>query len=224
MLGIVGGTSLLYSRLPPLKNQIISTPYGRSEVKAGEGFVILLRHQGGRPPHRINFRSHIAALAILGVDRIVSIGSTGSLKPNILPGFVLIPTDYVSMLTIPTIHDNSQEHVYPGLDQTFGKELARLVSEAKYGGVYAQTHGPRIETEAEVRALAGIADIVGMTLANEATLACELGIPFAALCTVDNFANGLAHETLTFESILSNSKKYSRRSEMMVETIMNKWA
>jgi purine nucleoside phosphorylase len=40
-----------------------------------------------------------------------------------------------------------------------------------------------------------------MTGAHEATLACELNVPYAMLCIVDNMANGLADEkvrTLSF--------------------------
>src|SRR5207302_1440165 len=44
-------------------------------------------------------------------------------------------------------------------------------------------------------------DVVGMTMASEATLASELGIPYASLCTVDNFAHGIVDEPLTFETI-----------------------
>lgn len=76
------------------------------------------------------------------------------------------------------------------------------------GGVYTQTRGPRFETPAEVRALARIGDLVGMTLAAECILSRELGIAYAAVCVVDNLANGLAPEALTIEefqaSVLAN--------------------
>lgn len=221
MLGIIGGTSLLYSDLPDYEKKIVSTPYGKSEVLMGDGFTILLRHQGEKPPHRLNFRSHLAALAILGVSRIVSIGSSGSLKQEIFPGSIVIPSDYISISNIPTIHDHAIRHIHPNIDLEFGKEIAAKLEGAIFGGVYIQTPGPRIETASEIRALANMGDIVGMTVASEASLACELGIHFAAICTVDNYANGLTSEKLTFEHILNNSKKYSKRSEMMLKMIIN---
>ena len=98
----------------------------------------------------------------------------------------------------------------------FAEKLSSLVPEARLGGVYVQTRGPRIETVAEVAALAKIADIVGMTVASEATLACELGMDFAALCTIDNYANGLGADVLTYNHILSTSKTYSHRTEEIV--------
>jgi 5'-methylthioadenosine phosphorylase len=92
------------------------------------------------------------------------------------------------------------------------------------GGVYAQTRGPRIETVAEVKALAKIADIVGMTVASEATLALELGMRFAAICTVDNYANGLGEEILTYEHILATSRANCRRTETILEKIVEQLA
>jgi 5'-methylthioadenosine phosphorylase len=219
MLGIIGGTSLLFSRLPKLEKKVISTPYGNSEVLFGE-IAVLLRHQHNRPPHRINFRSHLAALALLGVDRVVAIGSAGSLKKEIPPGSMVIPTDYVSDTDIPSIHDHAIRHVHPGLSLDLATKLSAIVPEARLGGVYVQTRGPRIETVAEVEALAWCADLVGMTLASEATLAIELGMEFAALCPVDNYANGLGDEGLTYELIVENANRYKDRMDRILRDIV----
>ena len=90
MLGIIGGTSLVFSKLPPLEKNIVNTPFGNAELLCGE-IVMLMRHQNGLPPHRINYRANLAALAIAGADRIIAFGSSGSLKPEIPPGSLLIP-------------------------------------------------------------------------------------------------------------------------------------
>jgi 5'-methylthioadenosine phosphorylase len=59
-----------------------------------------------------------------------------------------------------------------------------------------------------------------MTVASEATLACELGMEFAALCTVDNYANGLGGEVLTYEHILSTARENRSRTEEIVRKII----
>ncbi|HOB19035.1 MAG TPA: MTAP family purine nucleoside phosphorylase [Candidatus Methanoculleus thermohydrogenotrophicum] len=223
MLGIIGGTSLLFADLPPLEKMTIATPFGKAEVHRG-AFVLLLRHQYNLPPHRINYRACLAALAILGADRIVAFGSAGSLKPEITPGSIVIPTDYLSVTDIPSVHECTIEHVRPELDADLIRILGELVPEARVGGVYAQTRGPRIETVAEVRALARVADVVGMTVASEATLARELGMRFAAICTVDNYANGLGEETLTYEHILETSRANRRRTEKILTKIVERLA
>jgi 5'-methylthioadenosine phosphorylase len=223
VLGIIGGTSLLFADLPALEKTIVPTPYGKAEVHTGE-FALLLRHQHNLPPHRINYPACLAALAVLGVDEIIAFGSAGSLKQEIPPGSIVIPTDFLSVTDIPSIHECSIGHVRPELDGDLVRTLAELVPDARTGGVYAQTRGPRIETVAEVRALARAADIVGMTVASEATLALELGMRFAAVCTVDNYANGLGEETLTYEHILATSRANCRRTEIILEKIVERLA
>lgn len=223
MLGIIGGTSLLFARLPDLEKKVVHTPYGNSEVMTG-AVALLLRHQRDIPPHRINYRSHLSALALLGVDRLVVLGSSGSLKKEIPPGSMVIPTDYFSSAAVPTLHDHAICHVHPGFSPDLSNHLKEIVPEAIFGGTYVQTRGPRIETVAEVRALALCGDIVGMTLASEATLAVELGIEVAALCTVDNYANGLSDELLTYERIVECSARYKDRTEEIISRIIRELA
>jgi len=220
MLGIIGGTSLLFSTLPELEKREVATPFGSAELLCGDNLVMLMRHQHDRPPHRINFRANLAAMAIAGVEDIVAFGSSGSLKPKIAPGSILIPTDYISLTDIPSIHDHAIEHVRPELSEILAKKLSKLVPAARFGGVYVQTRGPRIETIAEVKALAWIADVVGMTVASEATLACELGMNFAALCTIENYANGLGDEVLTYEHMLAIAREHRDRNEKIVTSII----
>ena len=221
MLGIIGGTSLLFSTLPPLEKHHANTPFGPAEILIGD-VVMLMRHQNGLPPHRINHRAHLAALAIAGVDQIIAFGSTGSLQPKIKPGSLVIPTDYVSITDLPSIHDHAIDHIRPEFSKNLAKELSEIVPIARFGGIYVQTRGPRIETVAEVGALGWIADVVGMTVASEATLACELGMEFAALCTVDNYANGLNGEVLTYQHILSTARENRTRTEEIITRITEK--
>ena len=223
MLGIIGGTSLLFSTLPDLEKKQIDTPFGNAELLTGN-VVLLMRHQQDLPPHRINFRANMAALAIAGVDRIVAFGSTGSLNPAITPGSLVIPADFLNMADIPSIHDHAVEHVMPELSPELSQELHRLIPEARPGGIYVQTRGPRFETVAEIAALSRFADLVGMTLASEATLARELTIPFAAICTVDNYANGIADGVLSWDEVLEISRQYRERTGKILNTIIRQMA
>ena len=206
-----------------LEKKRIDTPFGNTELQIGD-VALLMRHQQDRPPHRINFRANMAALALSGVDRIIAFCSTGSLNHDITPGSLVIPTDYVSMTEIPSIHDHTVEHVMPELSPELSQELRRLIPAARLGGTYVQTRGPRFETVAEIAVLSRFADLVGMTLASEATLARELGIPFAAICTVDNYANGLADGVLTWDEVLEISRQYRERTGRILDTIITKMA
>lgn len=92
--------------------------------------------------------------------------------------------------------------------------LNQFVSTAK--AVYVQTRGPRFETRAEIRQIKQFGDVVGMTAGDEATMACELGIPYVMLCIVDNLAHGIGK---TDDSIASmeNFKQAQRVNLMRTE-------
>ncbi|MEN6342880.1 MAG: MTAP family purine nucleoside phosphorylase [Methanospirillum sp.] len=220
MLAIVGGTSLLDCPLPPFKACRVSTPFGPASVLAGDDFLLLLRHGNGRPPHRINHRANLAALALLGADRIVLVGSTGSLRAEHAPGSLLVPTDYATTSLVPTIHDRAIVHVCPGFSNALSRRLAALVPGAHHGGVYVQTPGPRLETQAEVHSLATYADVVGMTCASEAALANELELEVAALCTVENYANGLDTCPVSFEAIVEAARSNADRMAGIVQRLV----
>ena len=79
-----------------------------------------------------------------------------------------------------------------------------LVAPACYGA----TQGPRLETKAEiVRMQRDGCDIVGMTGMPEASLARELGLDYACLAIVANWAAGAgpdADEIITMQEVLAN--------------------
>jgi 5'-methylthioadenosine phosphorylase len=55
--------------------------------------------------------------------------------------------------------------------------------------------------------MANYADIVGMTMANEAVIALELDLPYASACSIDNFGNGLLEKPLSMEEIVAGARK-----------------
>ena len=224
MLGIIGGTSLLEFQFAEWKKEIVHTPYGSSELLMSPDVALLLRHQNRRAPHRINYRSHIAAMVVSGVDRIIGLGSTGSLQVSIVPGSLVIPDDYFSLASSPTIFNHTIGHILPEFSPDLVQKLSALIPDAQRGGTYIQTNGPRIETAAEIKWMSGVADIVGMTIASEATAARELNVPFAAVCTVDNYANGLSSEMVTYEQIVSNARLYKERTTEMLCTIFERFS
>ena len=212
MLGIIGGTSLLdYSGSEYTKIEV-NTPYGTSEIFKGDGFLLLLRHQNRCAPHKIPYRSHLAALKLSGADRIIALGSTGSLKESIPPGSRVIPDDYISLAPIPTTCNHSIGHVNSAFDPDLRSLLSQVCPEAINGGTYIQTCGPRLESRYEISWMAQMAHVVGMTIGSELTVANELCMPFAAICTVDNYANGICDVNVTYDSIIENVRDNQDRS------------
>jgi 5'-methylthioadenosine phosphorylase len=90
------------------------------------------------------------------------------------------------------------------------------------GGVYWQTPGPRFETRAEIAMMSQFADLVGMTMASEAVVANELGLEYAAICSVDNYANGLVEKELTIEEVLAHARRSAQTMTRIVKNLIER--
>jgi 5'-methylthioadenosine phosphorylase len=217
-LAVVGGHSILGSGW--------GTDRARRHVDAGgspvtlfatDDIVVLHRHgvESYTPAHRVDHVANLRALADAGCDRVLAISSVGSLRTEWGVGAFVAPDDFIALDTTIAVHHDARSHLVPAFDDEW---RARVVREANSvgelavdgtvafdgrrvvdGGVYWQTNGPRFETRAEIRFLARFADLVGMTVASEAVVAQELGLRYAAVCVVDNLANGLAEAPLSVE-------------------------
>jgi 5'-methylthioadenosine phosphorylase len=202
MIGIIGGTILLERQaLSGARPQTVETPYGSAELDLGSlgGVEVALLQRHGRrrdrPPHRVNHAANLAALSALGARQILALGSTGCLRAELELPALMIPHDYINFFDV-TIFDDRLMHVTPGFDEPLRQILieeagARAGLPVHDRGVYFQLRGPRLDTRAEVAFTRTFADCVGMTIGSEATIARELGLRYAALCTLDNYAHGL---------------------------------
>ena len=216
-VGIIGGSGVLDIELfADMKQRELVTDYGRVIVEEGAAGLIFLQRHGTPllPPHKLNHRANIAALKQCGVKYVVAVNSTGSLKSNLAPGSLLLPDDYFNPWAIKTFFDDSLEFVTPSLSAKVRRAVitaaAELAVELISSGTYIQTTGPRFETPAEIRVLSGWGDVVGMTMANEATLAREIGLEYASLCLVDNYANGVCEQRVNIAEVEKAQKRNSQ--------------
>ncbi len=188
------------------------------------GLKFILRHGNNVPPHKVNHKANLLSCKEWGADQIIGINSVGSLKKEIAPGHIVIPDDYIQLGSIDTFHDDSAVHITPELNDELrqlciqGAKILQLPVIEK--GVYFQTNGPRLETQAEIRMIQSFADIVGMTLGSEATLAKELGIPYASICMVDNYANGVDGENVSVDEIFETQKENKKNLERLLSKIL----
>jgi 5'-methylthioadenosine phosphorylase len=203
-LALIGGTGVRESALGA--GAARTSVDGVTLLDTG-AFVLLQRHglETFVPPHEIDHAANLRALRTAGCDRVLGLSSTGSLRLDWPVGTTVCPDDFYAPQVNVTAHDDARSHTVPGFDPTWRARVlktwrAHAATPIVDGGVYTQTRGPRFETPAEVRALARIGDLVGMTIAAECILSRELGLAYAAVCIVDNLANGLAPELLTVEA------------------------
>ena len=227
-LGIIVGTSFLLSkRLKGIPIQTVSTPFDTADTLDSEIALIALRHgrEGSIPAHRVNHKANVFALKKAGVRCIIGFQSVGSLKEALPPGSLLIPHDYISLVSVPTIfQSNHDPHIVPAFDEPLRQSAIRLLRGFKVPvfeqGIYWQTQGPRFETRAEIGFLSHFADCVGMTAASEATIAQEAGLAYCCICSVDNFAHGIGHPPLSEEMFHAVVRKNTEKMEAILQYIL----
>jgi 5'-methylthioadenosine phosphorylase len=193
-LAVVGGHSLL------------GTEYAHEEHPS---HVVLQRHGGPdrrSPAHLVDHVANMRSLLAQGCDRVLAISSVGGLRLEYGVGTFLVPDDFIALHTSVSIYDDFRGHSVPSFDTEWRRAVvdawamgADDVAPLTDGGVYWQAFGPRFETPAEIRFIAQYADVVGMTVASECIVAGELGLSYAAVCVVDNLANGLGERPLTWD-------------------------
>ena len=211
LLAIIGGSGLTeLSSLEVGRRKVSRTPYGDPSAaltfgKVGSREVVFLaRHGYGHTiaPHEVNYRANIWALKDAGARSIVSVASVGGIRNDIWPGMLVLPDQIIDYTwgRASTFFEGPGSPVnHIDFTEPYSSELrARLLRAAADcgervhdGGVYAATQGPRLETAAEITRLERDgADIVGMTGMPEAALARELGLEYAAITVVANYAAG----------------------------------
>jgi 5'-methylthioadenosine phosphorylase len=210
-LGLIAGSSVLHATVP-----------------AGE-WTEIQRH--GEPyvlPHAIDHAANLRALLDAGCDRVLAIGSVGGLRPELGPGTFVCPHDFIALHLGTTALTGYPAHTVPGFDAEWRERVIAAFADLDYGlrarGVYWQAIGPRLETPAEIRLIATHADVIGMTVASECVIARELGLRYAAVCVVDNLANGVADTELTIADLERNRAANTAAVETALAVVLPRLA
>ena len=220
-VAFISGTSIVNSALFSTWDvRTAATSFGDVTYKARGDFVLINRHGYGfpLPPHSINYRANIRALADLGYQDIVSLNSVGSLKAALPPGTLVSCSDYVGLQQGPqTFFDHELKGGAPGIaNNLIPMLIEKLAPEftIQPGKTYVQMRGPRFETKAEIRVVQDWGDVIGMTAAHEADLCGEIGLRYNSLAIVDNYANGLEGTEIDFGQfknlVLENQARVNR--------------
>lgn len=185
------------------------------------------------PPHLINFRANLWCFRKLGVDKIFSIGAVGGINPLLKAGDFVISNQFIDFtksrpqtfyegiyskydeedtnndLVNQYLKDKRVVHIdvsypfCPYMQSTLRNSFKELGFSYKDNATYVATEGPRLETSAEIKAMAHLGvDIVGMTLVPEIVLARELAMHFVSVSIVTNLAAGISGDRLTSDEVI----------------------
>jgi len=237
-LGVIGGSGLYeIEGFSFIEEKSVSTEYGnpsdsyRVYEYEGMHFYFLNRHgrKHNTPPHMVNYRANIEGFAQLGIENILSFTATGGINRTFRPGSIVIPDNGIDM-TSGRKHTFYDEGLIHHIDFTdpFCKRLRGVVENAAESadvdchlkGTYICTNGPRLETAAEIQAYDRWgADLVGMTLFPECSLARERELCYANISIITNYAAGTTAEKLTADEVVEEMGKASGKLKEIVKMI-----
>ncbi len=244
MLAIIGGTGLTkLANLEITHRQVIRTPYGEPSGAltfgniCGHSVIFLARHGYGHtiPPHEVNYRANIWALHSQKVKNVISVAAVGGIHADLVPGVIVVPDqiiDYTYGRKNTYFEGNGKpvthmDFTEPYCDYMRGRcKEGILAAGEKFvdGGVYASVQGPRLETKAEIDRLERDgATMVGMTGMPEAALAKEIGLSYATIGVVANYAagRGSSAHRISYEEIDTVLKSSMGRVRNILEHLVD---
>ena len=226
-LAVIGGTGVYrLAALEDVQTRYYDTPYGAPSGplrigRLGQAQVAFLaRHGEGHalPPHRINYRANLHALQQAGARRVLALNTVGGITGACGPRVLACPDQLIDYTwgRESSFWDGEGDVLHVDFGQPYSPALRGQVLAAAQaagvavldGGCYGATQGPRLESSAEiVRMRRDGCDLVGMTGMPEAGLARELGLDYACLAIVANWAAGAGpdpDEVITLQDVLDN--------------------
>lgn len=224
-LAIIGGSGLYaLPEFEPERSVEGETRWGMPSgpLRLGRLFgarvAFLARHGEGHalPPHRVNYRANLARVAELAPARVLAINTVGGITPKCAPRALVVPDQIIDYThgRAASYWDDAGEMLHVEFGEPYSAKLRRelLVAgagagiELLDGGCYGATQGPRFESRAEIaRMQRDGCDLVGMTGMPEAALARELGLEYACLAPVANWAAGCGDGLeITLDDVFAN--------------------
>lgn len=232
-IGIIGGSGveqLIFTE--GFKNKTVKTEYGNVPVKvgdvAGRTIVFLSRH--GKEyalPSNVNYRANIKAMQSEGVENIICTAAVGGINPRMRPGEFALLTDFIDFtrgqretFTVHSFIDLSEPYSNY-LNKKIYNVATKLRVKLHPGATYVCTEGPRFETKAEIKMFAKLGgDLVGMTQVPEVVLAAEVGIPYAGIAVITNYAAGISRKKVSPDEVIEVMKQRSKPlSNLILKTI-----
>jgi len=201
-VAVIGGSGF-YTFLSDVEEVEVTTPYGEPSAPvavgqvAGRRVAFLPRHGVGHayPPHVINYRANLWALASLGVRQVIAPCAVGGLRHEVAPGDLVVPDQLVDRTTnrVQSYVERGAAHV-PFADP-YCPILAGALASGEgvtRGGTMVVVEGPRFSTRAESQHYAAQGwTLINMTGHPEAVLARELTMCYSAIALVTDMDAGV---------------------------------
>jgi 5'-methylthioadenosine phosphorylase len=235
-IGILGGTGLYaIDGIENVREYKLKTPLGEPSdaynvgILEGRKVAFLSRHGRGHRhlPSDINYRANVYGFKMLGVKKVISVSSVGSLRAEIRPREIVFADQFFDKTHRRSTFFGEGVVAHIGFAQPVCGDLSKFLCEtavslgipARLGGTYVCMEGPAFSTKAESRIhrLWG-GDIIGMTGATEAKLFREAEICYATMNLVTDFdCWHESEETVSVDLVLENLRSNIENAKAIIK-------
>ena len=235
-IGIIGGSGLYtMPGLEKAREVRLSTPFGRPSDAyvvgrlEGRNVAFLARHGRGHVvmPSEINYRANIYGFKKLGVERIISVSAVGSLREDMRPLDVVLPSQFFDRTKDRpstffggglVAHISFGDPVCAGIVDVLAHTCKSLGLSYHPGGTYVCMEGPAFSTKAESSTYrAWGMDVIGMTNLQEAKLAREAEICYATMAMVTDYdCWHPEHDAVTVNQIIEYLNRNSEHAQSVI--------
>jgi inosine/guanosine/xanthosine phosphorylase family protein len=215
-----------------------------SSTVVGHKGEFVFGHLAGVPVMAMNGRVHLyegaspaqlmAPLRLMrrfGIESLLLTNATGSLKPHLLPGSLVLIQDQINMTGVNVlVGENDAEYGprFQGMENAYHpayrkifKDTAVSLNIPLHEGTYVGVMGPSYETPAEIRFFGSIGgDIVGMSTVQEVIAARHCGLKVLGLSLVSNLGAGLSSQLVNHEEVVSVANAAGHTMATLIEAVL----
>jgi purine-nucleoside phosphorylase len=162
----------------------------------------------------------VRTAAAAGCRAIVLTNGCGGLRPEWVPGTVVLISDHLNLTAASPLEGAT----FIDLTDLYSSRLRAIAHEVDPDlpeGVYVQFRGPHYETPAEVR-MAGLigGDLVGMSTTLEAIAARQAGLEILGVSLVTNPAAGISEVPLSHDEVVEAGQAAAQRCGHLLAAIV----
>jgi 5'-methylthioadenosine phosphorylase len=245
-VGVFGGSGFYSLLQGPVEHVSVQTPYGPPSDnialgKLGDVRVAFLPRHGPHhriPPHAINYRANLWAMAQLGVTRVIAPTAAGSLQAHFKPGDFVVSDQFIDRTYAReqtfydgprVVHISSAEPYCPELRAqsiAVGRELGIMVHER---GTVVVIQGPRFSSRAESQWFSREGwEVINMTQYPEVALARELAMCYVNIALITDYDAGLEGEPgikpVSVDAVVQVMNDNNDRVRRLIETLVPRLA
>ncbi|MBP5615609.1 MAG: purine-nucleoside phosphorylase [Alphaproteobacteria bacterium] len=195
------------------KGELIAGTLGPKNVLCMNGRYHLYE---GHSPALI--KDMMSAYQRLGIKEIIATNAAGSLRPEMIPGSLMMITDHINFSgqnPLTGVNNDKEGPRFPNMSDAYDVDLADKMRQTAienniklFEGTYFFVVGPNFETKAEVKAFRTLgADAVGMSTVPEVIAAVYFGMKVVGISVITNQTADIQTHTLSDEETLFEARQ-----------------